>query len=179
MRVMTLGGWMLLLGIATLSASSVLASPEPAKPSAAKTDLFGDELPTGAIGRLGTLRQRFGEYRYLAFRPDLKSLRTIREGTIYDWDASDGRLVAAKRIDFKCETGRFFTHDLSMYAGVHGGDHVRLVETETGKVHAEWQVPGDGAGGIEAIAENGQRFATIRYGQDDQRMRACLKSRFW
>jgi WD40 repeat protein len=73
------------------------AAPPAATPPAARTDLYGDALPPGAVGRLGTVRFRRQEPVFrdggLAFLPDGKGLVTCSEEHGFQiWDYPGGRL---------------------------------------------------------------------------------------
>jgi WD40 repeat protein len=72
------------------------AQPSTSAPPASRTDLHGDALPNGAVGRLGTVRFRrtesFGSGG-LAFLPDGKALVTLgEEHEIQLWEFPSGRL---------------------------------------------------------------------------------------
>jgi WD40 repeat protein len=62
---------------------------------APRTDLYGDQLPEGALARLGTLRWRHGDaVHYLAFTPDGKSVLTASgDNVIRLWDFKTGKEV--------------------------------------------------------------------------------------
>jgi WD40 repeat protein len=71
---------------------------------ASRKDLYGDELPAGAIARLGTVRFRHGgELNWLAFAPDGKSLWG-GGGDIYVWDPATGRRLRRMRITLPSDT---------------------------------------------------------------------------
>ena len=56
------------------------------------TDLYGDPLPAGAVGRLGTVRFRFdGGHNDLAFTPDGKNVVATTNLGIYLWDSTTGK----------------------------------------------------------------------------------------
>jgi RNA polymerase sigma factor (sigma-70 family) len=104
------------LGIVLLllaaGAAAALQAPGPAQPQAgdgqplhrephsqARTDRYGDPLPEGAFGRLGTVRFRHGNGANLAFAPDDRSLLTCgADRTIRTWDAATGRMVREQRL---------------------------------------------------------------------------------
>lgn len=57
--------------------TSVLADQTAAKAEpAAKTDLYGDALPTGAVARMGSIRFRFGDVKNVNFTSDSKTIIT-------------------------------------------------------------------------------------------------------
>lgn len=73
------------------------AEPSASELPASRTDLYGDALPPGAVGRLGTIRFRRNEPFFrdggLAFLPDGKALVTLsEEHDIQVWDFPSGRL---------------------------------------------------------------------------------------
>jgi WD40 repeat protein len=82
-------------------AGRAVAQPGPAKtpPLAAKTDLYGDPLPPGAVMRLGTIRHRQDSPIYrVAWTPDGRHFVTDGEDSILRvWDAAEGRVI--RRID--------------------------------------------------------------------------------
>jgi WD40 repeat protein len=67
----------------------------PARDGGRKTDRLGDDLPEGAVGRLGTLRLRHRGYvMSVAFSPDGKKLVSCGDdGIIATWDATSGKAV--------------------------------------------------------------------------------------
>jgi WD40 repeat protein len=82
----------LILVVSILSeAVHAAAPPFPIVP--ARTDLFGDPLPAGALVRLGTRRLRhLGDIRCLVFARDGKSVFSAgADRLVYRWDAAIGR----------------------------------------------------------------------------------------
>src|SRR5207245_231022 len=71
-------------------------APQPTK--AARTDLYGDPLPAGAIARLGTVRLRHGAYvSTVAFSPDGKQLLTHGNNGVCIWDVVIGKEIRSLR----------------------------------------------------------------------------------
>jgi RNA polymerase sigma factor (sigma-70 family) len=99
----------LLVGFGLLAATAVAPPPRP-RPSAAafpvpaaraRTDLFGDPLPPGALARMGTVRFAHGEsrYGYPVLAPDHATFATVSnatypgQGMVCLWDAVTGKEV--------------------------------------------------------------------------------------
>src|SRR5262245_45680376 len=88
-----------------LTASALATAQEPVgsdaeklpQPTETRLDLHGDDLPAGALARLGTVRWRHGNYLgFLAVSPDGKHIITQENGgqrQFYVWDAATGREV--------------------------------------------------------------------------------------
>jgi WD40 repeat protein len=68
---------------------------EPEKAAGARTDLFGDPLPEGALARMGTLRWRHGGPVYfVGFNADGKQLVTASlDGSYRVWEVASGKLL--------------------------------------------------------------------------------------
>ncbi len=80
-----------------------LAKAPPAAKTAATAgvDLYGDPLPKGALGRLGTVRFRreSDDLQCLAFSPDGKSLTTVGDdGHLQIWDRATGQQTKSLRL---------------------------------------------------------------------------------
>jgi WD40 repeat protein len=72
-----------------------------AEKSAARTDLYGDPLPPGAIARLGTMRLRQeGGWFNTAFLDGGKILATAGASGLRFWDTASGRLLTKIKGDF-------------------------------------------------------------------------------
>jgi WD40 repeat protein len=63
---------------------------QPADEKAARTDLYGDPLPEGALARLGTVRLRQSGGG-VVFSPDGKTLVSGGAGGLYVWDVTTGK----------------------------------------------------------------------------------------
>src|SRR5262245_17803634 len=73
----------------TLTTAARAEPPEPAR-----TDLYGDPLPPGAVLRLGTVRWRHDNtVRALRFSDDGKTVLSGAGGALYCWDRPTGRLL--------------------------------------------------------------------------------------
>src|SRR4051812_29064709 len=65
---------------------------------AARTDMYGDPLPPGAVARLGTVRLRH-RGADVTFAPDGKCLISYGwDGEVRVWDAASGKLVRRQRL---------------------------------------------------------------------------------
>jgi WD40 repeat protein len=94
----------------TRDSSEALQRPDKAASDGARepkaenhpfVDLYGDPLPAGAVGRLGTIRFRRDSngLTELAFLPDGKTILTASQGhEVQLWDAASGRLVREIRV---------------------------------------------------------------------------------
>src|SRR5258708_3617535 len=100
-----------LLACSCLACWSSWSSPafakEPRSPAvrpAARIDVFGDELPPGALARLGTLRLRQeSPVHYLLYSPDGQFLASSggNNGTMHLWDAASGKELFRQREVFE------------------------------------------------------------------------------
>jgi WD40 repeat protein len=91
-----------MLGVAALISGaggvpSIVAQGPPAEP--AKTDLYGDPLPAGAIARLGTLR--FRPCHCFAFSPDGAVIAGADSQSIHLWETATGKEI--RRLPLKIE----------------------------------------------------------------------------
>ena len=102
-----------------ISASASGAAPTPAAP--VLPDRFGDPMPPGAVGRLGSARMRHASaINSVAFADDGTSLLTAGDdGAIRLWKVEDGR-----------ELGRLEGHDAPVEAAafVEGGKRVLSID---------------------------------------------------
>src|SRR5262249_37572115 len=99
---------------------------EPKKGERILTDRFGDPLPVGAVGRLGTVRLRHGDdINGVAFSPNGKTLAsTSLDRTVRLWDMSTGK-------------------ELLRFLGHHNGEPRAVAFSPDGKTVASAAVPGD------------------------------------
>jgi WD40 repeat protein len=106
----------------------------------ARTDLYGDPLPPGALARLGSLRLRHGNAAptALAFPPGGKQLVSAGGGdrTLRFWEARTGKAVGARRLP---TPERFWlsvtlSADGSTLVARVAGNGLYIWETATGKV---------------------------------------------
>src|SRR5262249_7581631 len=79
------------------AAAAAADEPKPADapPAGAKTDLYGDALPEGALARMGTLRWRHGgPVNFVGFTEGGKHLVTCSsDGYFRVWDVANGKEV--------------------------------------------------------------------------------------
>ena len=76
---------------------AMLTSPASA---AARTDLYGDALPPGAVARLGSVRFRFApSICSLAFSPDGKRLAGGDSHHLVIWDVATGKRIREFKLD--------------------------------------------------------------------------------
>ena len=87
--------WLGLIAVLILSPKT-LAQPKEAPRQAggqARVDRYGDPLPAGAVGRLGTVRHRF-QCNGLAFLPDGEAVVSAKSGgAVQFWNARTGKLL--------------------------------------------------------------------------------------
>src|SRR5437773_2299695 len=70
----------------------------------ARTDHFGDPLPSGARLCFGTLRWRHPGVRFVFYAPDGKTLLSVsHDGSVHQWDVGSGRQL---RVVYKTEQNR-------------------------------------------------------------------------
>src|ERR1051326_6963572 len=87
-------GWCLFV-ISLLARSSSLAGTDSTPPvnGPARTDFYGDPLPSGAVARMGSSRLRHGQdVHALAYSPDRKRIASASaDRTVRVWDAASGK----------------------------------------------------------------------------------------
>ena len=106
-----------------------------------RVDLYGDPLPTGAVGRMGTSRFRLGtRVGSVAFSPDGRSLAVPSQSSgVPIWDTATGRLIMTlpPRKGVEPEDGSIgqvvFSPDGRMLAGFYGHDVTGIWATSSGK----------------------------------------------
>ena len=96
-----------LIGAAALvcpiaSTRSAEEEKPPAEPKpAARTDLYGDPLPPGAVARMGSVRLRLGPLcRQILFSADSKELISVgSDGVIRFWDPENGKEIRNLKVE--------------------------------------------------------------------------------
>src|SRR5262245_59265570 len=124
-----------------LAGAAGLVAQQPPAPQSARTDIYGDPLPQGAVARLGTIRFRHGKgIAALALSPDGKSITSAGgDGSIVVHDAATG----AKLRSISGETtyvSAALTPDGRTLATVVEGRRVSVRKTATGKRIAAFEV---------------------------------------
>jgi WD40 repeat protein len=77
------------VALAVVSMTPRQADRQPHMPG---TDLYGDQLPAGAVSRLGTLRWRLGSgIHSIAFAPDGASVLVAGDGSVREWELATGK----------------------------------------------------------------------------------------
>jgi WD40 repeat protein len=100
-----------------------------------RTDRYGDPLPTGAIGRLGTIRFCSpGHTLAIAFAPDGKTIATASRDIRF-WDAATGKHLhtfSGPKRDWS-QTLDFTPDGKTLIVGSHYTDAIYLYDVATGK----------------------------------------------
>jgi WD40 repeat protein len=102
-------------------------------------DRYGDPLPPGAKGRLGSVRLRHaGMVNGVAFSPDGKQLvSTGWDESIRFWDEETGKPIRQLTTDEHCMFAAAFSPDGTKLASVSERGNVCLWNLKTGKLHSK------------------------------------------
>ena len=137
--------WFLAVVAAVLPCRPACAEPAAdAKPTTAvkapqpRTDLNGDQLPPGAVARLGAARLCQQAVLYLAFSPDDKTVAALDNSCLRVWDVRTGREVRHFDDPFPSASPTpnvplVFSPDGSLVALICGRNTIRVWETATGR----------------------------------------------
>ena len=136
MRTTILG--MLLLTAAIASVGGTQPQPPPAKKETpAAVDRYGDSLPEGAIGRLGTVRFRHGRAaNQIAYAAGGKVLASAgADMGICLWDAQTGRLLHQFTRDRFADSIAFSADGTKLFTGL------ALIDVASGKDVVTFKAP--------------------------------------
>jgi WD40 repeat protein len=125
----------------------------------AATDLFGDDLPEGAIQRLGSLRLRYDSVGDLGYLPDGRVV--VASGNSIDiWDMSTGDRQARHKISSGSLSGFHLTADGQKMVACDSSGSVYEWDMEQAEVIREWAT--------------GQRsLSSVYYSADETRVLTC------
>src|SRR5262249_38526667 len=99
-----------------------------------RIDAYGDPLPEGAVGRLGTLRWRHeGEAGFLAFSPDGRMLVVHSKGGAAFFDTATGKVIHRLQT-ISDETSIAFSPDGKLFAYQQFPNTVHLWDPATKKL---------------------------------------------
>jgi len=137
----------------------------------ARTDLYGDPLPPGAVARLGTLRLRHADVVAMTFSKDGKRLISCsRDGEVRVWDVATGRLLRQTRLIQKARELTKFGYIPAVFsltpdgatAVAWDGKNMHVYDTVTGRERgrlSDMQVPPDApAAQILAFSPDGKKI---------------------
>jgi WD40 repeat protein len=119
-----------LAAVLMLLAATGVSSGEGAPP--ARTDLYGDPLPPGAVARLGTIRLRHVGGNAVAFSKDGKRLISCDIGCeVRVWDVATGRLVRRTRLAWRAREPKGFRQDPWHFSLAPDGATVEAWDSKT------------------------------------------------
>lgn len=151
-----------------------LAAYLAAMPVYAGNDRYGDDLPPGAITRLGTARMRHLHSSRVVFSPDSRQVATISNAAgssgVRLWESATGkRSLPALTDKLSQETWMrgtmFFAQDGKSLRFVDRGTSVRMLDLQTGAIRDTEQkilAPRVFPLGPGAVSEHGRHFAFER-----------------
>jgi hypothetical protein len=140
-----------------------------------RTDRYGDPLPEGAIGRLGTIRFRLGGWgESVLFTPDGKNLISRDGGGLHVWDVSTGRPLRQFSLPENQRVGAIVLSPDGQLLAAGGSDgSIYLLDFPTGKTVKHLVGPTEAASAL-AFSPEGKLLASgrdfdfpRRHGQDD------------
>lgn len=154
---------------------AAVAQMQAQAPAPARSDLYGDPLPQGAVARLGTVRFRHDNWiMAAAVSPDHKVIAGGYSGRVRFWDRATG--MELHHVDFPSKGWRMavaYSPDGKTLAVGSGDNIIRLFDAKNGKVMKEFvghealpRSPKDlellATGiGIVAFSPDGKRLASL------------------
>ncbi len=166
-------GWALL--VASLFPGSVLRTaslPADQKEPGARTDVYGDPLPDGAIARLGTAsRMRTAAVYSLAFSPDGKTVAAATRDGVQLWDAVTGKELQKLQATEQGQRvpiylAAFLPDSKTLATGSKGLSPVRLWDAATGKELVQFVADQTFDSSCLALASDGKTLAAGSYSDD-------------
>src|SRR5207249_2052756 len=126
----------LLAGPLANAAADGKSAPLDATPAKAGTDAYGDPLPPGAVGRLGSVRFRHGAtISYLAYSADGKKLASFGHDEFFRvWEASTGKKLWEVDSPYeRWQAPAFFPNGKAVALVQEEGRVIRVLAVSTGK----------------------------------------------
>ncbi len=143
--------------------ASPSAQPAPERlPPPRALDLSGDELPPGALARLGTVRFRHGAaVVFVALSPDGKTVASSSsQGYVYLWETATGKLLHQLPNRQYHPASSVFTPDGKSVALIGQDGHLRLHDVATGQEVRRLTAPTKNLS-LAVFSTNGKRIALL------------------
>jgi WD40 repeat protein len=121
---------------ALFAAFVLLADAGASHGEGAKTDLYGDPLPPGAVARLGTMRLRHAQADVVFSKDGKRLISCGCGGEVRTWDAATGKLLRRQKLAWKPgeahELARIALSPDGATAAAWNGQTAYIYETHTG-----------------------------------------------